>query len=515
MRHNRLFLLASAFGLGLPAAVAQDVNMAYYLANVNTQGTARSMGFGNALGSIGGDYSATSVNPAGLGIFRRSELSFTPSLRTSSASSQYLGSVTADNNVRLNLNSFGMVFTDAPKGKRYERRAWKAISFAFGMNRVVDLNRDHTYTGVNTTSSASQAFEADANQYPGDALSQSPLSVPGYLGYQAYLLNQTAAGEFYSIVPYGGGVRQSKTIKERGRVNEYTISLGGNYREQLMLGATLGIPSIKYSVTSSYSETLAPGNVEPNPYQFSSFRYDQQLDVTGVGINLKVGAIYKIDEKIRVGAALHSPSYYALDETYTPGVVSTIAGTVTQVTTATNLVASNRFNYSLTTPWRGILSASYIFKGKGFITADYEYADYGFLRYTYPISDGYGGNYDAQETAMNDALLNKYGSTSNFRIGGEALLTKFFMARAGFGYYGNPYRASGMDGSRMDISGGIGFRSNDFFADIALVHSAYSLQNAPYSIDYSYVTSGPLAAIPMADTKFNSNNIAFTVGVKF
>ena len=513
MRHNRLLLLASAFGLSLPAAMAQDVNMAYYLSNVTTQGTARSMGFGNALGSIGGDYSSTSVNPAGLGIYRRSELSFTPAMRTSSSSTEYLGTQTMDNNVRLNVNSFGMVFTDAPKGKRYDRRDWKAISFAFGMNRVADLNRDHSYTGINTANSATQAFEADANQYPADALSATSLSVPGYIGYQGYLINQNTAGDFYSIVPYSGGIRQSKTVKERGRVNEYTIALGGNYREQLMLGATLGIPGIKYSVTSSYSEELAPGNSAPNPYGFSSMRYNQQLDVTGVGINLKVGAIYKVDEAIRIGAALHSPSYYALNEVYTPGISSVVAGTTTNV--PSNLIATNNFSYSLATPWRGILSASYIFKGKGFITADYEYADYGFMQYTYPVSDGVGGNYDQVEAEMNDALQQKYGATSNFRLGGEALFTKFFMARAGFGYYSNPFRASGVDGSRMDISGGLGFRNNDFFADIALVHSAYSLESMPYSINYNYVISSPATAIPVAATKFNNNNIAFTVGVKF
>lgn len=515
MHHYRSFLFIPAFAIGLPA-MAQDVNMAYYLANTSTQGTARSMGFGNALGSIGGDYGSSSVNPAGLGVFRRSELSITPSLKTSSSSSQYLGTTTADNNVRMNFNSLGMVFTDAPKGKRYERREWKAITFALGMNRVVDLNRDYTYAGVNTANSAALSFEADANQYPDDAgQSSTHPNVPGYLGYQAYLLNQDASGNFYSVVPYKGGVQQKKTVKERGRVNEYTISLGGNYREKLMLGATLGIPSIKYSVASTYTETLASGNIEPNAYGFSSMKMDQKLDVTGVGINLKVGAIYKINDEIRVGAALHSPSYYALSEVYTPGMVAVINDTTNTVTTGSGLVQSNTFGYSLSTPWRGILSASYIFKGKGFITADYEYADYGFLQYVYPVSDGYGGNYDNEESAINSALQNKYGPTSNVRIGGEVLLTKYFMARAGFGYYGNPYRTAGIDGSRIDISGGLGFRDKDFFADIAVVHSAYELQNAPYAIDYKYVVSAPSSAIPVATTKFNCNNIAFTVGVKF
>jgi hypothetical protein len=515
MQFHRTLFLVPAFALGAVAANAQDVTEAYNLSNLTVQGTARSMGFGNALGSIGGDFASTSVNPAGLGVYRSSEFTFTPSLRMNSSSSQYLGVVTQDNNVRFNVNNFGMVFTDAPKGKRYERRKWKAVSFAFGMNRVADFNRNYSYSGANSSSSVTQVMEADANMFPDDPGSTVPLTVPGYLGFQSYLLNQTSGGAYYSIVPFGGGVQQERTVRERGRITEYAISLGGNYQEKLMLGATMGIPSVKYSVNSTFSESLAPGNTSPNPDKFSSLNYRQSLAINGTGINLKLGAIYKVDDNFRIGGAFHTPTAYALEDSYTPGITSVVDNITLEMSQSNGAAATNKFNYSFISPWRGILSGSYIMKGIGFITLDYEYVGYNSMGFVYPTDDGYGNNYTLEETNMNRNINSTYQSTSNVRLGAEALLTKFFMARAGFGYYGNPYKATGVNGERMDFSGGIGFRDRDFFADIAFVHSAYTVQAQPYAINYDYVITSNPATIPTATTDFGINNIAVTVGVKF
>ena len=218
MQHLKYALLP-AFALSAISVSAQDLAEAYNLSNLKVQGTARSMGFGNALGSVGGDFSSLSVNPAGLGVYRSSELSFTSSLRANSATSQYLGTETMDNNVHFNINNFGMVFTNAPKGKRYEKRDWKTVSFAFGMNRVADFNRTYTYAGRNNNSSATQVFESDANQYPNYTVGTQNANGLGYMGYQAYLIDQVEPNRYKSIVPIAGGINQTKNIKENGGIN--------------------------------------------------------------------------------------------------------------------------------------------------------------------------------------------------------------------------------------------------------------------------------------------------------
>ena len=514
---KQVFLFFSALSVASVSSYAQDIREAYNLSNLTAQGTARSIGFGGALGSVGGDFSSLSVNPAGIGIYRTSELTFTPSLKINGASSEYLGTTTTDNNVRFNINNFGIVITDAPKGKRYDRRNWKTVSFAFGMNRVADFNRTYTYSGKNSTSSATQAFESDANQYPGDVSSTTASNLPGYLGYQSYLIDQATGGSYYSVVPYSSGINQTKTVKERGRVNEYVFTLGGNYKEQFMLGATLGIPTLNYEMKSTYSEYLGTTAHISNPSGFKSFSYNQDLSITGTGVNLKIGGIYKITDEVRIGASFHSPTAYTITDIYKPNIVSDVNNAVTTLSVGNGFLVQNQYDYTFVSPWRTVLSATYIMKGIGFITADYEYVGYNSMRYIYNEDPDYNTNLalQQQEDAMNRSLKDTYMGTSNFRVGAEGLITKFFMARAGFGYYGNALKQSGENNQRMDISGGVGFRSNGFFADVALVHSMYDENYQPYSVDYSYVTSGASAVMPRDKTSFGINNLAVTVGVKF
>jgi hypothetical protein len=520
MRTLRITAL-SILIFGSLSVSAQDITEAYNLSNLTVQGTARSMGFGNALGSVGGDFSSVSVNPAGLGVYRSSEFTFTPSLRINSANADYISTTTSDNNSHFNINNFGIVLTNAPKGRRYDERSWKTVSFAFGMNRTADFNRNYTYQGKNSSSSGSQVFESDANLDQADAGSPNGNTL-GYMGFQAFLLNRYPNGDFYSIVPFQGGVNQLKSVQENGGINEYTISLGGNYKEKLMLGITIGIPSVNYYRTSTYTESLAAGNNASNPYGFSSFTYNQTLNVTGGGINAKIGAIYKINDMFRVGAAFHSPTYYSISDLSSPSL-STQGDSAGMVSESNGNLDASRFDYNFSTPWKTVLSGTIMLNNLGFITADYEFVDYTSMRYIYP--DGLENNgitYKQEQDAMNQAIRKTYQPASNFRLGGEARIAKFFMARVGFGYYGNAYSSYGQSlanqsysTERIDLSAGLGFRFSHFFTDLGLVHSMYTGYEQPYSIDYAGVISGPPATVPTAKVNYAINNVALTLGVKF
>src|SRR5690606_41160779 len=97
--------------------------------------------------------------------------------------------------------------------------------------------------------------------------------------------------------------------------------------------------------------------------------------------------------------------------------------------------------YYLTTPWRAVVSATAFLGPYGFITADYEYVDYPSMRYRFSY-DPYG-----VETVRNRIIKNTYQSASNFRIGIEGRMDNLF-ARAGFGYYGSPYKANSLNTNR-------------------------------------------------------------------
>ena len=107
MHQKYLFLLT----IGLISSfnpkntLAQSVSDAAKYSQTSTFATARSVGFGGALGSVGGDFSSLSVNPAGIGIYRKSEFMVTPGLRFNGTNTDYSGSSSADNNVRFGFNN--------------------------------------------------------------------------------------------------------------------------------------------------------------------------------------------------------------------------------------------------------------------------------------------------------------------------------------------------------------------------------------------------------------------------
>lgn len=511
MKRMYLFLaLLLCFGSYSFYAIAQDETDALRYSYLSPQGTARSMGFGGALGSIGGDFAALGVNPAGIGVYRSSEFTFTPSLKINSTSGKYQGTTTNDNNTRFTINNLGVVFTSAARGKRYQRSQWKAVSFGLGINRIADFNRNYSYNGrmplydANNKligSSGGEAFSIDANNYPTDIDNTNTLAG---MGYQSYLLD-TSGGRYVPLSLMPDALNQGRIVKERGGITDINISFGGNYQEKLMLGATLGVPALRYKRDVTYTETDATGNHNNN---FESLAYKESLTTTGSGINLKLGFIYKPVDEFRIGAAIHTPTYFSLKDAQNRSLTTNTENfkynigeqdinPITKVTAAENL-----FEYSLITPWRGVISAAGFLGTHGFITADYEYVNYASARFNY--QDGYA---DA-ESEVNQLIKKTYRGASNIRVGAEGRIENFSI-RVGFGYYGTPYQDKNAMGDRMDFSGGLGFRQDSWFLDLAFVHSQYEHTEHPYVLNYNPVIA------PTSYIKNNLNNVALTLGFKF
>jgi hypothetical protein len=504
---NNRNILTPAIALLLCASVitasAQDEMDALRYSQIVPQGTARSMGFGSALGSVGGDFTSLSVNPAGIAVYRTSELTFTPSLKLGSANSSYTGSTSTDDFTRFNMNNFGLVLTNAKKGKRYDNSKWKSSSFGIGFNRLGDYHRNYRYTGFNSgpsSSSGSEVFVVDANN-GGDVNTNN---TPAGLGYQTYLLeyqnpaDSNSPGTFYTVVPYEAGIKQDRVVSESGRYNELAISFGGNYMEKLLIGGTIGIPTLRYKRSSTYKESTSAMGAD-NPFNFNDYSYRENLVTKGTGVNLKLGFIYKATDQFRLGAAIHTPTFFSLNDEYSYEV-SSMFNYNEQYSSASDI---GIYSYTLATPWRGVLSATGIIGKIGFITADFEYVGYNSARYSFGIEDA------DYEDAMNQSIRKSYKGASNLRIGGEVRPTDILMVRLGFGYYGSPYKKAVASGERIDISAGLGFRFQEWFIDLAYVNSSYKTTEQPYVLPYAGVI------VPTATVKNTRSNAALTLGFKF
>ena len=77
MNTSKIYLLLGIFVAAANTASAQDSYDAQTLSQSDLNGTSRFVGMGGALGALGGDISVMSTNPAGTGLYRKSDAAFT------------------------------------------------------------------------------------------------------------------------------------------------------------------------------------------------------------------------------------------------------------------------------------------------------------------------------------------------------------------------------------------------------------------------------------------------------
>lgn len=504
LSNKSILIAATMLATYLPAS-AQDERDALRFSFLQPQGTARSIGFGGALGSVGGDFSSLSVNPAGIGIYRSSEFTVTPSLTFSNTSADYANN-TGDQGsaTHFAFANLGLVTTHVARGRRAASTGWTSVSFGVGLTRLADFTRAYNYFGQNATSSGSFVFESNANAYG--------LNPPDYnyslgdLGYNSYLLNpyDSTGSSYVSVVnpTANAPVSQLTSVTERGGISELGLTLGGSYQEKLMIGGTLGFPIVRYVRNKTFTERDLSGDPNNN---FDYFTYDEELRTTGGGINLKLGFIYKVNDLFRFGAAVHTPSYYSLTDIQNQSLT---ANTEVLHQTTTARLLENQYDYNLLTPWRGILSATAFFGTHGFFTIDYEFVDYSSAKFNFDD--------EAYERDVNNAIKQSLRGASNVRAGVELRFDNF-MVRGGFGYYGNPYKNNfyssndNGNGERLDFSTGLGFRFANAFIDLGFVHHEYKSNEQPYYL------SGPAYAnlvVPTANLSTGTNTAVLTLGFK-
>src|ERR1035437_8662519 len=104
-------ILIAITAIVLPVAViAQSAVDAIRYSAIYFGGTARYSSMGGAFGAIGADFSTLSTNPAGLGVYRKNEFTFTPSFYTGKTSSTFDGKTSDVQKYNFNLGNLGMVW---------------------------------------------------------------------------------------------------------------------------------------------------------------------------------------------------------------------------------------------------------------------------------------------------------------------------------------------------------------------------------------------------------------------
>jgi long-subunit fatty acid transport protein len=452
-----LFFLVLLTAVG----VSQNETDALRLGRLDYSGTARFNALGGAMGALGGDPSVVSTNPAGLGVFRRSELSITPSYYFNNSSTTFNGNTNDANYNNLGLNNLAMVFSK----EQDNVSGLLQTSWGIAYNRQANFFSETNHQTDNPYSSLLDIFRYDLEN-------PKPVVMPNEIGefgifdydvkpaYDARLLNYDSAFNGYVHANEGYEGKQRKTYQESGSLSEINIGYGGNYNNRIYFGASLAITLYQFTQRTTYSEYDLPDSTQFTTLK--QYNFEEELDISGSGFKGKFGLIYRVNDYLRLGLAYHTPSQITIDDQYSTTVESSFQSNDYQARSPIS-----NFGYTIRQPGRLQASAGIILGKAGLIGIEYEYADFRKLELREAES---GFSFDP----VNNTIQDIYRQTHHLRIGGEARFSQYFV-RGGFRYDQDPY-VNGIenDSPVFTYSFGAGVRQAGFYVDVTWRWRQYS-----------------------------------------
>lgn len=471
---------------------AQTASDALRYSLLEPGGTARTIGVGGAIGAMGADFATVGTNPAGLGAFRRSEMVFTPGLYNARVESTLLDSEQnisrSEDRSNVHLNGIGIVFATKPASKE-----WRNLNIGIGLNRTANFRQDMSFVGTSPGSITNRFIElADGfnpNQLDGF---EAGLAYNTGAIYNPTTDNTVYGSDFTRFEP----VQKSQIVRNSGSMNEVVFSMAGNYEDKLMIGTTLSVPFVSYAENKTYRES-DPNDT--NPF-FNELQFNENLQTSGTGINLKIGAIYIPVHPVRLGLAVHTPTGFAMRESFSNRMTYDfdLNGVNNRLTSAS---PDGSFRYRLRTPWRVIGSAGFLAGRRGFVSAEAEWVDYSNSRYRFHQAT----TFDDLEYArlLNDQISTNFRSVLALRLGGELALEQF---RLRLGYHSSSSPFEGDTGRIQGLTLGGGLRTENFFLDLAFRNTRYGESYLPF------LTSAPPRQI--VDLNISNSLIVATIGFK-
>lgn len=473
-----IMLMLSAMGF------AQNETDALRYSQQMYGGTARFAAMGGSFGALGGDISSLSINPAGIAVYRSSEVTLTPSLNFSRIETTYFNTPEDDTKYDFNMGNFGAVITFPTSGSD-DNRGWQFVNIGFGINRHNNFNERWIARGFNPDNALMTSFLEQAIR-EGSTGNLDDFSTG--LAWDTWLLGKDEDTGFFVDMP-NGMVDQHRETNSSGSIREFVLSLGANYSDRLYLGATFGFPSVRYKEENIFKEKDTEGLSD----DFNELTYINSFETSGTGFNFKMGAIFRASDVVRIGAAFHTPTFYEFTDKYRASMRSDM-----NLDDYNDFARSpeGRFDYELETPMKAIGSLGLVFGTLGMINIDYEYTDYSTARLR-------SSNF--LFTEENNIIRNTMTRQHTIRAGGEVRLDPVIF-RAGYAFHSSPYKSDVNDGERNVVSAGFGIREGNYFIDFAYSYMFYNENYILYTIDEGG---------PVANRDFSNSMFRATLGWRF
>lgn len=486
-------LLASVF-TGAFFAFGQNEVDAYRLSNTYVQGSARFDAMGGSFGALGAESGCIGINPAGFGRASVSSFSFGLNGTSVKTTSHFRGNGEATSNGTSVMDAFkvrvpnvaGTIVSDVSSSN--SGLIYTQISL--GINRVANFNNSFNYHG--------DQFESLLDVFASSANGVDPSNLHDYLPYTSSLAYQTYTIDDYSNNVYlprlnDGDVTHNRTVFNKGGINEYYLAISANYLDKVYFGGSISYNTLNFSESYVHKETLT----DTSNVSLRSFVYQFDYKTKGGGLNAKVGAIFLPTDYLRLGIAIHTPTFYQLTDQYSANMEALHNDGIRKVDPS--LLPSDRYKYRIWTPAKFVGSLGLVFQDNGCINVDLEYVNYGWARLKSTTDGAYAST---DYTPMNNIIKAQMVDALNIRIGGEWAINNTFFIRGGYGYYpkGDTLARSYGKNYNQTISGGFGFRVNRVYLDLSV---RYLMQSSVYKAFYE------------SRTEMDIINTTFNIGLQY
>ena len=536
---NRYFLFATALMIAM-SVNAQETYENAKLVGEDLNGTARYVGMGGAMEALGADVSTIGTNPAGLGLFRHSNLSVSGGLLMQSNGKEFANG----NKTNASFDQIGGVYSTRTGAKSF---------LNFGFNYHKGKNFDYILNAANSLNGSSQNKQSFIKGLLGDEgrggffIDRDP-KTNANVGYSdlnkksnAYTFSQIDYLYWNTLIPtnnpvkpydYDGGNDYTFNRAHNGYIGNYDFSVSGNLNDRVYLGVTFGIKDVHYNAYSEYSENLVSG---------ARASVADNRSITGSGFDVTAGVIVRPIESspFRIGAYVKTPTWYDLTTSNTTSLID-----YRNYGAANNSkYVNNSYDFKIWTPWKFGFSLGHTIGSSLALGATYEYEDYS--RINTRINDGgyidywTGSYYDSSiaDTQMNNHTREVLKGVSTLKLGVEYKPITNLALRAGYNYVSPMYVSDGQKDPGLSSLGtsyasatdytnweatnrftlGVGYQIDKFNIDLAYQYSSQSGDFYPFSnvknININSTTYNNIAT--GTKVKNDKSQLLLTLGYRF
>lgn len=509
-------LLVAALLGGCLQASAQDVYQVENFISEDLNGTARYVGMGGAMSALGADLSVMGTNPAGIGLYRSSDVATSLSLRTMLDGKKFDG----HSPTHVSFDNIGFVYSS----KFSDTGTLRFFNMGFNYHKRKNFNQLLDVSQRNPGASQTWAM-ADMMLLWGENYAP-PYAIAGY---ETYLINPTTDEYGEPVYDVYNSTQNRFRKASSGSMQEFDFNFSFNLEDRFYLGVTIGAYSVDMDSYSEYWEKLGTPEYDDGKYTMIDSR-----SLSGNGFDVKLGAIVRpfYDSPFRIGFSVASPTYLNLRADAYNAVYSDLAG---HSSSYDYKHAIDGYTYQVETPWKFNVSLGHTIGNWLALGAEYEYADYTSAGVKYDDDWEWDYWYDSESTdhALERELRKQLKGVSTFKLGAEIRVVDGFSIRAGYNYVTSAFRkdaflnhninsvsidyATSTDYMNLsDINRytcGLGYRGNHLYVDFA-----YQLQKQKGTF-YPYNTQqGDASNVNEAlasNVKLDKQQLLLTLGYKF